>query len=107
MIWFHNESYEYGSHEVVTNHGAELSHDLLSGAAAFAAADEYEEHVSRNGKPADHTLAKELLAGFTGAYIDKKFETRGLDYLDREKAKYEAKKRVENALLVADAAANC
>ena len=30
---------------------------------------------------------KEMLAGFAAAEVDKLFETKGLDYLDREKAK--------------------
>lgn len=31
-----------------------------------------------------------MLAGFAGAEVDKLFETKGLDYLDREKAKQNA-----------------
>lgn len=45
----------------IANHKAELSHQLLSGAAAFAAAHEYEEYVAKNGKPENHARAKELL----------------------------------------------
>lgn len=28
-------------------------------------------------------------AGFAGAFIDREVETRGLDFIDREKAKYQ------------------
>ena len=60
-------------------HKAELSHELLSGAAAFAvmtlllflfinvlidilqAAKSYEKHCAENGKPTSHAAAKELL----------------------------------------------
>ena len=34
-----------------------------------------------------HQLSKEVLAGLVGAEVDKLFETHGLDFLDREKAK--------------------
>jgi hypothetical protein len=33
---------------------------------------------------------KELLAGFAAAEVDKLVETKGLDYIDREKAKRHA-----------------
>ena len=45
----------------IVNHKAELSHELLSGAAAFEAAHEYEKYVAKNGKPESHARAKELL----------------------------------------------
>jgi hypothetical protein len=50
----------------------------------------YEDHVRRSGEPVSHPLMKELLAGFAAAEVDKLFETRGLDFLDREKAKHRA-----------------
>lgn len=42
------------------------------------AAREYEKHCEANGKPASHAEAKELLAGFAGAFVDREFETRGV-----------------------------
>ena len=45
----------------VTKHKADLSHELMSGAAAFAAAHEYEKYVVQHGKPENHARAKELL----------------------------------------------
>ena len=42
-----------------------------------------------------HQFAKELLAGFAGAEVDKLAETKGEDFFDREKAKHQAKKRAE------------
>lgn len=47
------------------------------------------------GKPVSHAFAKELLAGFAGAEVDKLAETKGEDFYDREKAKHEAKRRAE------------
>jgi hypothetical protein len=45
----------------IVNHKTKLSHELLSGAAAFTAAHEYEKYVAKNGKPENHARAKELL----------------------------------------------
>ena len=42
-----------------------------------------------------HAFAKELLAGFAGAEVDKLAETKGEDFFDKEKAKHHAKKRAE------------
>lgn len=57
----------------------------------------YEQHEQREGKPANHALAKELIAGFAGAEVDKLFETKGLDYIDREKAKRHAQQQATYA----------
>lgn len=43
-----------------------------------------------------HAFAKELLAGFAGAEVDKLAETKGEDFFDKEKAKHHAKKRAED-----------
>jgi hypothetical protein len=85
---------EYGN----TPHKATVSHELLAGAAAFEAAKAYEKHVEANGQPASHALAKELLAGFGGAFVDREVETHGLDFIDKEKAKRHAKQQAEEAL---------
>lgn len=53
----------------------------------------YPNHTT--GKPVSHQFAKELLAGFAGAEVDKLAETKGEDWFDREKAKREAKKHAE------------
>ncbi len=50
----------------------------------------YEDHVRRTGEKVSHPLMKEMLAGFAAAEVDKLVETKGLDYLDREKAKRRA-----------------
>lgn len=49
-----------------------------------------------SGKPVNHQFAKELLAGFAGAEVDKLCETKGMDYVDREKAKRHARENAEN-----------
>ncbi|KAI2643170.1 hypothetical protein GGS21DRAFT_495064 [Xylaria nigripes] len=77
-------------------HKAKLSHELIGGAAAFEGMKLFEDHQRREGKTVKHALAKELLAGFAGAEVDKLFETKGLDGIDRERAKHHAKKQAEH-----------
>ncbi len=47
----------------------------------------YEDRVRNSGEQVSHPMMKEILAGLAAAEVDKLFETKGLDYLDREKAK--------------------
>lgn len=35
------------------------------------------------------------MAGFAGAFVDREVETRGLDFIDREKAKRQAREHIE------------
>jgi hypothetical protein len=42
-----------------------------------------------------HAFAKELVAGFAAAEVDKLAETKGEDWFDREKAKRHAKEHAE------------
>ncbi|KAH8805793.1 CipC protein [Xylogone sp. PMI_703] len=94
MGWFDDSSddarrIEEGDHE------AKFSHELLAGAASFYAMKKFEQHQEENGKPESHELAKELLAGFAGAEVDKLAETKGADWIDREEAKRHAQERAE------------
>lgn len=43
-------------------------------------------------------MAKELLAGLAAAEVDKLAESKGLNWLDREKAKHQAQQQAEQAL---------
>ncbi|KAG1818717.1 uncharacterized protein BJ212DRAFT_1347154 [Suillus subaureus] len=81
------------AHAEVTNapHKAKLSHELIAAAASYEAMKAYNDHCEKNGKPASHDKAKEILAGFAGAFIDHMVETKGLDLLDSQKAKHQAK----------------
>ncbi|KAJ5633646.1 hypothetical protein N7528_001488 [Penicillium herquei] len=76
-------------------HEASWSHELIAGAASYEAAKAYENHCAQNGQPASHAEAKELMAGFAGAFIDREVETKGLDFIDSEKAKYRARQHIE------------
>ncbi|KAL8287142.1 hypothetical protein RQP46_003594 [Phenoliferia psychrophenolica] len=68
---------------------------LIGGAAAFAAAKAYEKKQEKDGKPVSHGTAKALIAGIAAAEVDKLFESKGLDFIDKEKAKHHAKKEAE------------
>jgi hypothetical protein len=47
------------------------------------------------GKAVSHGFAKELLAGFAGGEVDRLAETKGADFIDREKAKRQARENAE------------
>ncbi|TFK75884.1 hypothetical protein BDN72DRAFT_831321 [Pluteus cervinus] len=100
MGWFNHDSEEAQAYNTVTggSHKATLSHEMLAAAAAFEAAKAYEHHVSANGQPPNHEKAKEILAAAVGAFVDREVETKGLDTIDKEKAKHQAKKQAEAAL---------
>ncbi|KAK5162908.1 uncharacterized protein LTR77_011069 [Saxophila tyrrhenica] len=74
---------------------AELSHEVLAGGASFMAMKEWEDHQRKEGKEVDHAFAKEAIAAIAGVEVDRLAETKGADYIDREKTKHEAKKRSE------------
>ncbi|KAJ7104170.1 hypothetical protein B0H15DRAFT_794993 [Mycena belliarum] len=100
MGFFSDDSSQAQAYDQITSgkvHKSDISHQLLAGAASFAAAREYEKHCEANGKPQSHAEAKELLAAFGGAFIDREVETHGLDFIDKEKAKYEAHKHASEA----------
>ncbi|KAK7203394.1 hypothetical protein BZA70DRAFT_291425 [Myxozyma melibiosi] len=68
-------------------HKAKFSHEAIAGVASFAAFKAFEDKQRKEGKPVSHAFAKELLAGIAGAEVDKLVETKGLNFVDREKAK--------------------
>ncbi|OBR11614.1 putative CipC-like antibiotic response protein [Colletotrichum higginsianum IMI 349063] len=101
-------------------HEGKLSHEIVAGGAAFEAMKLFEDRQRKNGtsprpvpspdgilrprpqadtdtgEPVKHAFAKEMLVGIAGAEVDKLFETKGLDYIDREKAKRHAEKQAEH-----------
>ncbi|KAJ1303273.1 hypothetical protein OPQ81_011470 [Rhizoctonia solani] len=102
MGWFSDDSKQAQAYNQLQTteqlHDPSWAHELIAGAAAFEAAKAYEGHVAVNGHPPDHAKAKELIAGFTGAFIDREVETRGLDFVDKERAKRQAREQAEAAL---------
>ncbi|KAI5463548.1 hypothetical protein BGZ63DRAFT_422891 [Mariannaea sp. PMI_226] len=77
-------------------HEGHLSHEVLAGGAAFEAMKKWEDNQRDKGEVVNHSFAKEVIAGLAGAEVDKLIETKGLDYIDREKAKHHAKKQAEH-----------
>jgi len=100
MSWFNSDSDQAQAYDQynAAPHKAELSHELIGGAAAYEAAKAYEDHVAKNGKPDSHAKAKEIFAALAGGVVDRLVETKGLDFVDKEKAKHEAKKQAEQSL---------
>ncbi|KAL9554592.1 hypothetical protein MBANPS3_002734 [Mucor bainieri] len=96
-----NNKLEETPHE----HKGHLSHELIAGAvcemltqshlASYEAVKAYNEHCERNGKPNDHATAMQLFAAFAGAGVDKLIETKGLDFIDKQKAKRHAEEQVK------------
>ncbi|EIW76129.1 hypothetical protein CONPUDRAFT_110841 [Coniophora puteana RWD-64-598 SS2] len=100
MGWFSDDSEQAQAYDTVTNapHKAELSHELLAAAASYEAAKAYEKHVAENGAPDSHAKAKELIAAFGGAFIDRMVETKGLDAIDNYRAKQQAQEHVDTVI---------
>ncbi|KAE8351128.1 putative phosphoglycerate mutase family protein [Aspergillus coremiiformis] len=88
---------QFQNYDGSEEHKAKFSHELIAGAASYEAMKAYDDHVAKNGQPPSHEHAKEILAGLAGAFIDREFETKGLDFVDREKAKYHARQQLEEA----------
>ncbi|KAJ5823580.1 hypothetical protein N7447_005920 [Penicillium robsamsonii] len=100
MGWFSDDSNQaqaYNTYNDQPEHDPSVIHELIAGAASYEAAKAYENHVAQNGEPDSHAKAKEILAGFAGAFVDREVESRGLDFVDRERAKYDARQQVHDA----------
>ncbi|CAF2195114.1 unnamed protein product [Rotaria magnacalcarata] len=76
------------AHEAI--HGQEPSHQSSWTHELISAMKAYEDHVRNTGEQVSHPMMKEMLAGLAAAEVDKLFETKGLDFLDREEAKRRA-----------------
>jgi hypothetical protein len=55
----------------------------------------FENQQREKGEAVNHGFAKEMLAAFAGAEVDKLVETKGLDEFDAERAKHHARKQAE------------
>ncbi|KAF5363511.1 hypothetical protein D9756_000974 [Leucocoprinus leucothites] len=99
MGWFSDDSNQaqaWNQYQNTEPHEAKLSHELIAGAASYEAAKAYEEHIEREGKPQSHEQAKEIFAGFVGAFVDREVESKGLNWIDREKVKRHAQEHGNN-----------
>jgi|SRR5580658_4458227 hypothetical protein len=72
---------------------ADVTHELLAGAAGFEAMRMYEHHREREGIVEHHELGKELIAGFAAAEVDKHFDRGHYGHLDREQAREMARQQ--------------
>ncbi|BFZ62902.1 hypothetical protein YB2330_004012 [Saitoella coloradoensis] len=99
----YSQDYQPEQHQSSWTH--EVSSELtflapaIAAAAGFEAMKAYENHLRNQGGPVSHPVMKELLASFAAAEVDKLVETKGLDYIDRERAKRQA---VEQARSLAE-----
>lgn len=50
------------------------------------------------GKPDSHAKAKEFLVGAVGAFVEREFETKGLDFYDKEEAKRHGERKAHDEL---------
>ncbi|KAL4062855.1 hypothetical protein V8B97DRAFT_1916096 [Scleroderma yunnanense] len=103
MGWFSSDSDQANAYSdgAQPHHEASTAHELLAGAASYEAMKAWEDHQERNGKPTNHRQAYELLAGVAGAFVDREFETKGLDAIDgisREHAKRRAEEQIQQQL---------
>jgi hypothetical protein len=73
----------------------EVTHEGGAGAAGFEAMRMYEHHREREGIPEHHELAKELLAGFATAEVDKHFEEDRYGHLSRHEARRLAREQAD------------
>ena len=102
------------AHDQIVNGGdnrPQFTHELAAGGAAYFAAREYEKHCDANGtflpcyerpswpstnptchkgQPGSHQEAKELLAGFAGAFADREIEPRMENAYDRRRIQQDA-----------------
>ncbi|KAK3359874.1 hypothetical protein B0T25DRAFT_112421 [Lasiosphaeria hispida] len=86
----------YDRTEYDDHHKAKISHEVIGAAAAFEAMNLWERKQRESGHEVSHGFAKEALAAAAGFEIDRLVETKGLDFVDREKAKRHAEKQVED-----------
>ncbi|GAA5938635.1 hypothetical protein JCM3775_002179 [Rhodotorula graminis] len=94
--FFGNDSDQAQAAQAVQNqHKSSLTHELIAGAAAFEAQRAYARHCEQNGKPESHQKARELFAAFAAAEADKLIETKGLDFMDREEVKRQARQHAD------------
>jgi len=91
----HNEVTTADASDLQKHHDSKAL-DLAGGAAAFAAMKAFEEHKAKNGTPPSHAKAKEIFAALAVAEVAKLMQTKGADFVDKEKAEHEAKKKAEH-----------
>jgi hypothetical protein len=73
------------------------THEMIAAAAGFEAMRTYERHQAKQtGQPPNHSIVKGILAGLAAAAVDRLIETKGLDWIDAQRAKTGAARAAEN-----------
>jgi len=85
----------YNTPEYGGERKAKFSHEIVGGAAAFEAMHMWEKKQRAEGRPVSHPLAREALAALAAAEADKLFEKKGLNFVDRERAKHHARHQIQ------------
>ncbi|KAL4062854.1 hypothetical protein V8B97DRAFT_1916095 [Scleroderma yunnanense] len=100
MGWFNDDSEQANAYNEVMNapHKAKLSHELIAAAASYEAAKAYEHHIAKHGRPPSHEKAKEIFAGLAGGFADRLIETKGMDFIDRERVKHDAMRHAQHSI---------
>ncbi|KAJ7610585.1 hypothetical protein DFH06DRAFT_1148123 [Mycena polygramma] len=104
MGWFSEDSEEAEAYLELTTAppDAQLSHELISAAAAYElmvqASEAYEAHVKMQGRPHSFVKAKEALAALTAILVDHAVDSRGLNTIDKAQVTDDANKRNEEKL---------
>ncbi|CAG8623352.1 12970_t:CDS:2 [Ambispora leptoticha] len=88
----HHKKFHETDKEELKKHESHVSHQLVAGAAAFEAFKLYQKKRNPDEK---HSNAKAALAALVAAEADKLIETKGLDFVDKQKAHHQAKKAAE------------
>ncbi|XP_055356333.1 uncharacterized protein LOC129601516 [Paramacrobiotus metropolitanus] len=78
-------------------HKSSWTHELIAAAAGWQAMRAYENHqAKKTGEPVNHSVVKGVLAGLAAAAVDRLIETKGLDWLDAQRAKSRATQQAES-----------
>ena len=85
------EAYDQVYNPPPEQHQAKFSHELLAGAASYEAFKHFENHQRNEARAVSHGFAKDVLAGFVGAEVDKLAERKGLEDWQRHEAKQQAR----------------
>ncbi|CAG8587525.1 11088_t:CDS:2, partial [Dentiscutata erythropus] len=77
-------------------HKGHLTHEIIAGAAAFEAMKHHEKKKQeQTGQKDKHAFLKEAFVAFAVAEAEKLIETKGLDAVDKAKAKKHAREQAE------------
>ncbi|CAO3695253.1 hypothetical protein G6F56_001250 [Rhizopus delemar] len=91
---YHEQAYNQIENE---ENKADWTHELLAAAGGFAAMRAYNKKKEEEGANPenDHHTAKQMLAALAAASVDHLAESKGMDWVDRHKAKKHAEEEAQ------------